>query len=73
LHTLINANGVEFSGNHLTQEDAMKRFIISTTFIVGLLSYSLSPALAAPSDHDLKTNKGVTKLFEENQQNSGGQ
>ncbi len=50
----------------------MKRFIIST-FVVGLLSFSLSPAFAAPSDHDLKTNKGVTKLFEEIQQNSSGQ
>jgi hypothetical protein len=50
----------------------MKRFIIST-FIIGLLSLSFSPAFAAPSDHDLKTSKGVTKLFEEIQQNSGGQ
>jgi hypothetical protein len=50
----------------------MKRFIIST-FIVGFLSYSLSPVLASPGDHDLKTNKGVTKLFEEIQQNSAGQ
>jgi hypothetical protein len=50
----------------------MKRFI-TATFIAALLSYSLTPALAAPSDHDLKTSKGVTKLFEESQQNSGGQ
>jgi hypothetical protein len=48
----------------------MKRFIISA-FIIGLLNISLSPVIAAPSDHDLKTAKGVTKLFEESQQNSG--
>jgi hypothetical protein len=50
----------------------MKRFIIST-FISGLLCLSLAPAIAAPSDHDLKTTKGVTSLHDEIQRNSGGQ
>jgi hypothetical protein len=50
----------------------MKRFIIST-FIVGFLNLSSGSVFAAPSDHDLKTSKGVTKLFDEIQQNSGGQ
>jgi hypothetical protein len=54
------------------QEVAMKRFIISI-FIVGLLSLSLSPAFASPSDHDLKTEKGVKGLFDEIQQKSAGQ
>jgi hypothetical protein len=53
-------------------EDVMKRFIISA-FIVGVLSYSLTPVLAAPSDHDLKTTKGVTELHDEIQKKSGGQ
>jgi hypothetical protein len=34
----------------------MKRLIIST-FISSLLCLSLAPAIAAPSDHDLKTTK----------------
>jgi hypothetical protein len=50
----------------------MKHFVIAT-FIVGLLSFSLTPVFAAPSDHDLKTTKGVTNLHEEIQRNSGGQ
>jgi hypothetical protein len=54
------------------KEVTMKRFIIST-FIVSLLSLSLSPAIAAPGDHNLKTKQGVEKLYEEIQSNSGGQ
>jgi hypothetical protein len=49
----------------------MKQFIISA-LIIGLLSYSMHPVLAAPSDHDLKSDKGVRGLFEEIQQNSAG-
>lgn len=50
----------------------MKNLIIAT-FIISMLSFSLTSAFAAPSDHDLKTDKGVTNLHEEIQSKSSGQ
>jgi hypothetical protein len=48
----------------------MKRIIISA-FVAAILSISLAPAFAAPSDHDLKTSEGVKKFWED-QGNRGG-
>jgi cytochrome b subunit of formate dehydrogenase len=49
----------------------MRRIILSA-FVFVLMTWSLAPAFAAPSDHNLKTNEGVKKFFEEQQNNSGG-
>ena len=49
----------------------MKRFIISA-FVAALLSISLAPAFAAPSDHNLKTPDGIKKFWDEQGDRSGG-
>jgi hypothetical protein len=42
----------------------MKYFILST-LAAGLLTVSLTSSFAAPSDHNLKTSKGVMNFFAE--------
>ena len=49
----------------------MKRFIISI-FVAALLSVSVTPAFAAPHEHNLKTDQGVKAFWEEQGNRTGG-
>jgi hypothetical protein len=49
----------------------MKRFIISA-FIAALLSISLTPAFAAPYQHNLNSPDGYKKFWDEQSDRKGG-